>query len=69
MTLSNPPPNTGQTYAGPHAVVDGRSGAPDEPVKQLELPHLQPDGENQWEVWTNPQSGEPIRGRQRRFQT
>lgn len=30
----------------------------DESAKQLELPHFHVDGEDQWEMWTDPESGE-----------
>lgn len=32
----------------------------DDSAKQLELPHLHFDGEDQWEMWTDPESGETI---------
>ena len=50
--------HTGQTNPGSRAVINGGLGASDESAKQLELPHLQFDGEDQREVWTDPQSGE-----------
>lgn len=34
----------------------------DESVKQLELPHLHFDGEDQWEMWANPEPGETKNG-------
>lgn len=51
---------TGQTNSGSRAVTNGGLRAFDESAKQLELPHLQLDGEDQWEMWTDPQSGEQI---------
>lgn len=51
---------TGQTNFGSRAVPNGGLRAFDEPAKQLELSHLQFDGEDQWEMWTDPQSGEHI---------
>lgn len=51
---------TGQTKFGSRAVINGGLRAFDESAKQLELSHLQFDGEDQWEMWTDPQSGENI---------
>lgn len=55
---------TGQTDSGSRAVNHGGLRAFDESAKQLELSHLQHDGEDQWEMWTDPQSGELIREQQ-----
>lgn len=52
--------NTGQTNSGSRAVAHGGLGAMDDSAKQLELPHLHFDGEDQWEMWTDPESGETI---------
>lgn len=30
----------------------------DESAEQLELPHFHVDGEDQWEMWTDPEPGE-----------
>lgn len=51
---------TGQTNPGSRAVNNGGLRAFDESAKQLELSHLQHDGEDQWKMWTDPQSGELI---------
>lgn len=51
---------TGQTHFGSRAVINGGLRAFDESAKQLELSHLHYDGEDQWEVWTDPQSGESM---------
>lgn len=48
----------GQTHLGSRAVINGGFGASDEPAQQLELSHLHFDGEDQREVWQDPQSGE-----------
>ena len=50
----------GQTDSGSRAISNGGLGASNESAKQLELPHIQLNGENQWEMWTDPQSGEHI---------
>lgn len=50
--------NTGQTDSGSRAALNGGLGAMDESAQQLELPHFHLDGEHQWEVWTDPESGE-----------
>lgn len=50
----------GQTHSGTRADHDGGLGAFDESAKQLELPNLHLDGENEREVWKDPQSGEII---------
>lgn len=51
---------SGQTHSGPRAVTDGGPGSFAWSDKQLELPHLHHDGENQRKMWTNPQSGENV---------
>lgn len=52
------PHAAGQTHPGSRTVVNGGLGSMDESAKQLELPHLHFDGEDQREMWTNPESGE-----------
>lgn len=52
---------TGQTDSGARTVINGGLGAYDESAKQLELPHIRLDGKDQWEMWTDPQSGENLR--------
>lgn len=50
----------GQTNSRSRTVNNGGLRAFDESAKQLELPHLHFDGKDQWEIWTDPQSGEHI---------
>lgn len=58
MICAFSPRTTGQTHPGSRTVINGGLGSMDESAKQLELPHLHFDGEDQREMWTYPESGE-----------